>query len=324
MPSSVERDSGEFICCDKVPNCLFTSEYNSSMDSAELGELAAFAVVAKHLSFRLAAIERGTSSSAISHTIRNLETRVGVRLFHRTTRSVSLTEAGERLYATLGPAFADMRTAVDELNSFRETPFGTVRINAPSSIASFVLSDAVEELLKNNRGLKLEIVATDTLVDIVDEGFDAGIRFGERLSQDIVAVRIKSKLRFAVVAAPCYLKDKQIPEMPQDLHGHTCIRYAFPSRTIFDWEFRKGREVVQVQVDGPLTLDSQELMVDAAIRGLGIAYVWEDRARPYLRDGRLRQCLEDWCPIEDDLYLYFPSRKHQSAALRALIEIMRA
>lgn len=294
------------------------------MESAELAELAAFAAVAKHLSFRQAATERGTSSSAMSHSIRSLETRVGVRLFHRTTRSVSLTEAGEMLFVRLGPALTDMRAAVDELNSFRATPFGTIRINVPNSIAPFILGEAMELLLKGNPGLKLDVVATDTLVDIVEEGFDAGIRFGERLSQQMIAVRIKSKLRFTVVGSPAYFAGKQVPKAPHDLQNHTCIRYAFPSGAIFNWEFSKNGEIIRVEVNGPLTVDSQEMMADAAARGLGLAYVWEDRAAPYLQDGRLKSCLEDWCFVEEGLFLYFPSRRHQSAGLRALIEAMKA
>ena len=182
----------------------------------------------------------------------------------------------------------------------------------------------MELLLKRNPGLKLEIVATDTLVDIVDQGFDAGIRFGERLSQDMIAVRIRSKLRFVVVGSPSYFKGKRIPTTPYDLQNHTCIRYAFPSGTIFNWEFSKNGEVFRVDVDGPLTVDSQELMAEAAARGLGLAYVWEDRAAPYLRDGRLQSCLENWGFVEEGLFLYFPSRRHQSAGLRALIEAMKA
>ncbi len=293
------------------------------MENAELAELAVFASVAKHLSFRQAATERGTSASAVSHSIRSLEGRVGVRLFHRTTRSVSLTEAGEALHARLQPALADMRSALDGLNSFRATPFGTIRLNVPNSIAPYVLGDAME-LLAANSGLKLEVVATDALVDIVQEGFDAGIRFGERLSQDMIAVRIKPKFRFTVVGSPSYFERKPPPMAPHDLHGHDCIRYAFPSGTTFNWEFARDGEIVKVEVAGPLTVDSQELMADAAARGLGLAYIWEDRAAPYLHDGRLRRCLEDWCTVDESVFLYFPSRKHQSAGLRALVEIMKA
>ncbi|SVK37480.1 LysR family transcriptional regulator [Luteibacter aegosomatis] len=293
------------------------------MENAELAELAVFASVARHLSFRQAATERGTSASAVSHSIRSLEGRVGVRLFHRTTRSVSLTEAGEALHARLQPALADMRSALDGLNSFRATPFGTIRLNVPNSIAPYVLGDAME-LLAANSGLKLEVVATDALVDIVQEGFDAGIRFGERLSQDMIAVRIKPKFRFTVVGSPSYFERKPPPMAPHDLHGHDCIRYAFPSGTTFNWEFARDGEIVKVEVAGPLTVDSQELMADAAARGLGLAYIWEDRAAPYLHDGRLRRCLEDWCTVDESVFLYFPSRKHQSAGLRALVEIMKA
>lgn len=293
------------------------------MESAELAELAVFAAVAKHLSFRLAAVERGTSASAISHAIRNLESRVGVRLFNRTTRSVSLTDAGAMLFSKLEPAMHDVRAAVDQLNAFRDTPFGKVRINLPNSVAPYVLSDVMRELLTRSPGLKLEIVVTDALVDIVEEGFDAGIRLGERLSPDMVAVRIKKTFRFTVVGSPAYFARRKVPRVPQDLHGHDCIRYAFPSGSMLHWEFYKKGETIQVEVDGPLTVDSQEVMAEAAAQGLGLAYVWTERAAPYLRDGRLVSCLDDWCTLDEHLYLYFPSRKYHSAGLRALIEAMK-
>ena len=294
------------------------------MESTELSELAVFTAVARHRSFRQAATERGTAASAISHAIRHLEARVGVRLFHRTTRSVSLTEAGEMLFARLEPALTDMRAAVDQLNSFRATPLGTIRLNAPNSLAPYLLGDVMPTLLANNPGLKLEVVATDALVDIVQGGFDAGIRFGERLSQDMIAVRIKPSFRFTVVGSPDYFAKRSAPRTPHDLKEHECIRYAFPSGTLFHWEFAKGGEAMQVEVDGPLTLDSQELMAEAAARGIGLAYIWEERAAPYIADGRLQYCLEDWCTVEEHLFLYFPSRKHQSAGLRALIDVMKA
>ncbi|GJH33317.1 MULTISPECIES: LysR family transcriptional regulator [Paraburkholderia] len=294
------------------------------IENSELSELAAFAAVATHRSFRKAAIERGTSASAVSHAIRNLETRVGVRLLHRTTRNVSLTDAGQMLFAKLSPALSDIRVAVDDLNSWRDTPFGTVRLNVPNTIAPFVFGDAIEKLLKANPGLRVEIVATDRRVDIVEEGFDAGIRLGERLSQDMVAVRIRSNLRFAVVGSPAYFEKHGVPSTPHDLHDHACIRYAFPSGTILQWEFQANGEFIHVEVDGPLTVDSQELMVDAASREIGLAYVWERRAESCLRDGRLVRCLEDWCPLEESIFLYYPSRKHQPAGLRAVIDALKA
>lgn len=294
------------------------------MENTELSELAVFAAVARHRSFRQAATERGTTASAISHSIRNLETRVGIRLFHRTTRSVSMTDAGEMLFSRLEPALTDMRAAVDALNSFRATPFGTIRLNVPNSLALYMLRDVMPDLLAQNPGLKLEVVATDSLVDIVEGGFDAGIRPGERLSQDMIAVRIKSRFRFTVVGSPSYFERHPAPRTPHELKTHDCIRYAFPSGTLFHWEFAQAGVAIQVEVDGPLTLDSQELMVEAAAQGVGLAYVWEDRAAPYIADGRLQYCLEDWCTSEENFFLYFPSRKHQSAGLRALIEAIKA
>lgn len=294
------------------------------METTELSELAVFAAVARHLSFRLAAVERGTTPSAISHSIRSLESRVGLRLFHRTTRSVSLTGAGETLFSRLEPAFTDIRAAVDELNSFRATPFGTVRVNVPHSLAPYIVGDVVPALLQSNPGLKLEVVATDALVDIVGGGFDAGIRLGEMLSPDMIAVRTRFAFRWAVVGAPDYFEQTAAPVTPHDLREHACIRYAFPSGAMLNWEFSRGGETIQVEVDGSLTADSQEIMVDAACRGVGLAYVWEDRAATCLRDGRLKRCLEDWCDFDETPFLYFPSRKHQSAGLRALIEAMKA
>jgi DNA-binding transcriptional LysR family regulator len=294
------------------------------MQGAELAELSTFLAVARHKSFRKAAVERAVASSAISHAIRSLEERVGVRLFHRTTRSVALTEAGEKFLADLQPAFGQIGKALDGLNSFRDTPFGTVRINIPKSIAPFVLHGIMGPLLNQNPGLELDIVATDRLVDIVEDGFDAGVRFGERLSQDMIAVRIKPRLRFAVVGSPDYFKGRIPPETPRDLRDHACIRYHFPSGTTYNWQFERHAETLDVEVDGPITLDDQELMVEAALQGCGLAYVWDDRVTAHLRAGRLIRCLDEWCPFEDGLFLYYPSRRYVSAGLRILIDMMRA
>jgi DNA-binding transcriptional LysR family regulator len=293
------------------------------MQGTELAELSTFLGVARNRSFRKAAIERGVASSAISHAIKKLEERVGVRLFHRTTRSVSLTEAGERFLTELQPAFGQIDTALESLNSFRDTPFGTVRINIPSSIAPFVLHGVMGPLLQQNPRLHLDIVATDKLVDIVEEGFDAGIRFGERLSQNMIAVRIKPRLRFAVVGSPEYLKGRTPPQAPTDLQQHACIRYRYPSGTIYNWQFERDGEAVDVEVNGPITLDDQELMVEAAAQGCGLAYVWDNRVVEYLRTGALVRCLDDWCAFDDGLFLYYPSRRYLSAAMRALIEMLK-
>lgn len=293
------------------------------MRGSDLAELATFLAVARHRSFRKAATERDLAPSAISHAIRSLEERVGLRLLHRTTRSVSLTEAGERFLCDLLPAFEAVERAHDGLNRFRETPFGTVRVNVPASIAPFVLRDVLGPLTAQNPGLRLDVVATDRLVDIVEEGFDAGIRFGELLSLDMIAVRIRHAQPFAVVGAQAYFRDRPIPKNPRDLQQHACIRYRFPSGKLFNWEFERNGEEIAVEVEGPLTLDSQELMVEAALQGCGLAYVWEDRIREHCRSGVLIRCMDDWSPLAEDLFLYYPSRRHLSAGLRALIDLLK-
>jgi DNA-binding transcriptional LysR family regulator len=293
------------------------------MHATQLAEMAIFLAVARHGSFRKAAIQRNVAPSAISHSIRSLEERVGIRLFNRTTRSVSLTDAGQRFLNDLSPAFTQINQALEGLNSFRAAPFGTVRLNVPASIGTFVLHNVMGPLLADNPGLNLDVVATDALVDIVEAGFDAGVRLGERLSQDMVAVRIKPRLRFAVVGSPKYFQSRKPPQRPKDLHGHACIRYRFPSGAIYNWQFERPGEEIDVEVSGPVTLDNQELMVEAALQGCGLAYVWDARVRAHLASGALIRCLDEWCSYDDTLFLYYPSRRYVSAGLRALIERLR-
>jgi len=293
------------------------------MRSTDLSELAAFDAVARHRSFRRASEERGVTASAVSHAVSNLEARTGIRLLNRTTRSVSLTDAGAMLFARLSPAFGDIGSALDALNQFRDTPFGKVRINAPNSIAPFVFGPVMGPLIAANPNLELEIVATDRLVDIVDEGFDAGIRLGESLREGMTAVRIKPRLRFAVVGSPDYFASRPAPKAPADLKEHVCIRNIYPSGTAYPWEFARYGKTIEFEPIGPISLDDHELMVGAALSGVALAYVWEDRARPYVESGRLVECLASWCAPEDWLYLYYPARKHLSAGLRAVIEALR-
>jgi DNA-binding transcriptional LysR family regulator len=294
------------------------------LDGGQVSDLITFMAVARHRNFRQAAIERGLTKSAVSHAIRRLEERTALRLFNRTTRSVSLTEAGARLLADLIPAIEGVERAVDDLNHFRESAYGSVRVNVAGSFASAVIMPVLPRLLAENTGLELDIVATDRLVDIVDEGFDAGIRLGERISQDMIAAKIGPKLRFAVVASPRYADRYGLPGTPRNLGEHQCIRYRFPSGSMFPWEFERGDDTVVVDVSGPLTLDSQPLMVEAALADLGLAYVWDFQVKEHLADGKLVRCLDDWCPELDDLFIYYPSRKHMSAGLRVLIEALRA
>ncbi|TBZ89120.1 LysR family transcriptional regulator [Rhizobium leguminosarum bv. viciae] len=294
------------------------------MRATELSELAAFAAVARHKSFRKAGEERGVTASAISHAVLNLEDRIGVRLLNRTTRSVSLTEAGELLVSHLDPAFGEMAAALDALNRYRNTPFGKVRINVPNSIGPFVIGRIIGPLLKSNPHLQLEINATDRLVDIVEEGFDAGIRFGERVTEGMIALRIKPRIRLVVVGSPAYFETRPKPTIPHELKRHLCIQNMFPSGARYAWEFEKDGQTVSFQPTGPLSLDDHELMMQAALGGVGFAYIWEPRVEKAIASGELIQVLDDWCQPEEPLYLYYPSRRHMSAGFRAVIDAMRA
>jgi DNA-binding transcriptional LysR family regulator len=294
------------------------------MRTTDLSELSAFDAVARHRSFRKAAEERGVTASAISHAVSNLEARVGIRLLNRTTRSVSLTDAGAVLLSRLQPAFGDIGAALDGLNQFRDTPFGKVRINAPNSVAPFIFGVVMGKLLEKNPNLEVEIVTTDRLVDIVDEGFDAGIRLGESLQDGMTAVRIKPALRLIVVGSPGYFAERPAPRTPEDLKDHACIQNMYPSGARYAWEFEKGGKRLEHWPSGPLALDDHALMVQAALGGMGLAYVWEKRAEADIKAGRLKRCLDSWSQAEEWLHLYYPTRKYVSAGLRAVIETMRA
>jgi DNA-binding transcriptional LysR family regulator len=289
-----------------------------------LSDLAAFVAVATRRSFRVAAVELGVSPSAVSHAIRGLEERLGVRLLNRTTRSVAPTEAGERLLARLQPAFRDIADAVEDVNAFRETPVGTLRLNLPRAAAPLILAPVMGRFLRENPGMQLEVVADDGLVDIVSAGFDAGIRLGERLERDMVAVRIGSDQRFAVVGSPAYFKGRKRPRTPHDLRDHACIRYRFPSGAMFRWRFAKNGEALEIDVDGPITLGDQELMVSAALDGIGLAFAFEGRVQHLVRQRRLVRVLADWCPPFEGFFLYYPSRRQVPAGLRAFIDVVKA
>jgi DNA-binding transcriptional LysR family regulator len=293
------------------------------MRTTDLSELAAFDAVARLRSFRRASEERGVTASAISHAVSNLEARVGIRLLNRTTRSVSVTDAGAMLLAQLSPAFIDINSALDALNQFRETPFGKVRINAPNSIAPFVLGPVIGPLLKANPNLQIEVVATDRLVDIVEDGFDAGIRLGESLREGMTAVKIKPRLRLTVVGSKTYFADRPLPKTPADLKQHVCIRNIYPSGTPYAWEFSRAGKIIEFEPSGPMSSDDHELMVETARAGVALAYVWEARVRPHIASGELIECLASWCAPEDWLYIYYPTRKYISAGLRAVINALR-
>jgi DNA-binding transcriptional LysR family regulator len=293
------------------------------MRATHLSELSAFDAVARHKSFARAAKEREVTASAISHAVSNLESRLGVRLLNRTTRNVSLTDAGEMLHASLAPAFDAIASALDGVNQFRDTPFGKVRLNVPNSIAPFVLGNVLGPLISAHPNLQLEVIATNRLVDIVKEGFDAGVRLGESLSEGMVAVKIKPRLRLVVVGSPEYFRSRSVPKSPRQLTAHVCIQNMYPNGAKYPWEFERKGEKIAFNPTGPIALDDHDLMVQVALSGTALAYVWETRVQREIQDGKLISCLDEWCAPEDWFYLYYPSRKNMSAGLRAVVEALR-
>ncbi|WP_192884083.1 LysR family transcriptional regulator [Xanthomonas campestris] len=293
------------------------------MPKPSFNDLAAFTAVATHRSFRRAASEVGLAPSSLSHVISALERNLGVRLLHRTTRSVSLTEAGARLYAKLVPALQDVDQALLELDHFRGGPTGTVRINAPEVVVQLLLQQVVPQVLARYPALSVDLVSEGRLVDIVAAGFDAGIRFSESVPQDMVAVPFGGPARFVAVAAPDYLARAGTPDTPDALQRHACIRHRMPSGKLYRWEFERRGEDVVIDVPGRLTLDQIPLMCEAAEGGLGIAYVPEYAVRAALQRGTLVQVLEAWCPAFPGLVLYYPGRRQVPPGLRALIDTLK-
>lgn len=293
------------------------------MTEGNLNNLQAFCVVARLRNFRRAAAELNVSPSALSHTLRKLEAQLEVRLLNRTTRSVAPTDAGLALYERLNPALLDIAGAIDEINAYRQSPLGTLRINAPRSAVELVLAPLAERFLRDNPGMRLELVAENRLVDIVAEGFDAGVRFGERLAQDMVAVPLGPPLRFVVVASPTYLATYGRPITPRDLAGHQCIRQRFASGGYLQWYFSKEGESMEVDPPGRLAISEIGLAPDLARAGLGLAFVYADHAAPGLADGSLVSVLDDWRPAETGYFLYYPSRRLVTTGLRAFLELAR-
>ena len=293
------------------------------MKNPSTADLSIFLCIAQHLNFSRAAVDLGLTPSALSHSLRALENRLGVRLFNRTTRSVALTEAGERLYARLKPAFRDIDDALEDLNHFRDKPSGNLRITAGRQACELVLLPIAGAFLQAYPDIRLEVVESDALLDIVAGGFDAGVRFGNRLEADMVSLPIGPALRSVVVASPAFLERHAAPQKPEDLHALPCIRHRFPSGSMYRWEFERGGIEQEIEVNGPLTLGDVSLMIGPALQGLGLAYVFEDMAREHLASGRLVQVLADWCPYYPGLHLYYPSRRHVPAPLKAFIDFAR-
>jgi Transcriptional regulator len=294
----------------------------------DLGDLNAFLTVARAGGFRDASRVLGVSASGLSEAVRRLEARLGVRLLHRTTRSVVPTEAGARLIERLGPAIAEVETALEVVNSFRDRPAGTLRLNVPISAARLVLPAIVPGFLAEYPDIRLEITAEDRFVDVIAAGCDAGIRYEERLEQDMIAVPIGPRTqRFAAAASPAYLKRRGRPEHPRDLLNHDCLRGRFAGGAVHPWEFERDGEVINIDPSGPLIVQlgaGSDLLVDAAIAGTGVVYHFEDWLRPHLDNGTLAPILEPWWPRFSGPFLYYPGRRLVPEPLRAFIDYVKA
>ncbi|MBX9869355.1 MAG: LysR family transcriptional regulator [Burkholderiaceae bacterium] len=288
--------------------------------SPDLNDLLAFARVAECRSFRQAAQELQVTASALSHTMTRMEKKLGMRLLQRTTRSVSLTPAGERLLQSLRPALQEIQGALESLNDLRDKPVGRLRLNVPRAAAQLVIAPKLASWMEAYPDVQLDIVTDDGLIDIVAQGFDAGVRFGERLQQDMIAVPIGPKLAFSVCAAPSYLALKGVPKTPKNLLQHTCLQYRFPSGTHYAWEFQSNKKRIEVNTKGQFATDDFASIVRAAIDGAGICYTYDAYVSELVAQGQLQRILENWYPAGERMYLYYPSRVNLPLALRAFID----
>jgi DNA-binding transcriptional LysR family regulator len=288
----------------------------------ELGELAAFATVAEERNFTRAAARLGVTQSALSHTIRGLERRIGLQLLARTTRSVAPTAAGAALLKELAPALERIEQSLAEARNLRDRPAGRIRLVIPRTAALMVLRPKLKQFAKSYPDVVLEVTISSDPVDLVAGGWDAGVQIGEYIQRDMIAVRVTRDLRLAVVGAPEYFKAHGIPRTPRELKDHACIGFRFSSG-VYRWEFEKGRKTVTVNPQGPVTFDDSELVIQAVLDGIGIGTAIEEPLKELIVKKRLVQVLEDWCPTFPGYFLYYPSRRNQPAALAALIQTLR-
>ena len=294
------------------------------MQRENFNDLLAFLAVARERSFTRAAAKLGVSQSALSHTISGLEARLGLRLLTRTTRSVSPTEAGERLLLTVGHRFEEIEAELEALSELREKPAGTIRITTTDYAADTILVPKLAKLLREYPDIKVEITVDYGLTDIVAQRYDAGVRLGEQVAKDMIAVRIAPDMRMAVVGAPSYFAKRSPPKEPRDLTDHNCINLRLPTYGgLYAWEFEKGGHELKVRVEGQLVFNGTAQMLNAALAGFGLAYLPEDLAQPHFAKGRLKRVLEDWCPPFSGCHLYYPSRRQSSAAFSLLVDALR-
>lgn len=294
------------------------------MPRENINDFLAFLAVARERSFTRAAAKFGVSQSALSYTIRQLETRLGIRLLTRTTRSVSPTEAGEDLVLSIGPLFEEIEARIEALNALRDKPAGTIRITAGDHATETILWPKLAKFLPEYPDIKVELTIDYGLSDIAAERYDAGVRFGEQVARDMIAVRVGPDLRFIVVGAKSYFSERSAPTTPQELVGHSCINLRLPTYGgLYPWELEKDGHKLNVRVEGQLVFNSIFKVVDAAVAGFGLAFVPEDLARPHLEKGRLDQVLEDWCPYWPGYHLYYPNRRQPSPAFALLVDALR-
>lgn len=294
------------------------------MARENINDLLTFLAVARERSFTKAAAKLGVSQSALSHAMRQLEERLGIRLLIRTTRSVSPTEAGQRLLQDLGPCFDEIEAALDALGELREKPAGTIRITAADYAIETLLWPKLMKFLCNYPDIKVELTIDNGFTDLGAHSFDAGVRLGEAVSKDMIAVRIGPDMRFAVVGAKSYFAERSPPQTPQDLTDHRCINLRLPTYGgLYAWDFEKDGRELKVRVEGQLVFNGIFPVFNAAVDGFGLAYVPEDLAKPLLAKGRLQRVLDDWCPAYTGYHLYYPSRRHSSPAFSLLVDAVR-
>jgi len=289
-----------------------------------INDLIAFLAVARERSFTRAAAKMGVSQSALSHTIRSLEARLGIRLLTRTTRAVSVTEAGERLLESIGPHFDEIDAQVEALSELRDKPAGTIRITAADYAIKYVLWPKLRRFLPKYPDIKVELILDNGLTDIVTDRFDAGVRMGEHLAKDMISARIGPDFRLSVVGAPSYFADRPSPLHPKDLVGHTCINFRLPSfGGLYAWEFEEEGREIKIRVEGQLVFNNIFDVLEATLDGFGLAYIPEEIILPHVAEGRLVRVLQEWSPYWDGYHLYYPSRRQSSPAFVALVEALR-
>lgn len=294
------------------------------MKRTNLNDLVAFLSVARERSFTRAAAQLGISQSSLSHIVRDLETRLGIRLLTRTTRSVSPTDAGQRLLNTAGPRLEEVEAALKSLTELRDKPSGTIRITSTDYATDAILWPKLTPFLRTYPEIRVEIITDYGLTDIAAQRYDAGVRSGEQVAKDMIAVRIGPDVRMAVVGAPAYLKSRVEPRKPLDLLHHSCINLRLPTHGgLYAWEFEKGNRELKVRVEGQVTFNATPQILNAALAGFGLAYLPEDLVQTHLAKVRLKRVLEDWCPPYSGYHLYYPSRRQPSAAFTLMVDALR-